>query len=207
MQLLLLYPYRVAAIAIAIEAIAAFGAFGTGIDGLQALARYSGRASMLLFAMIFAIAPWHRLARSETSKLALRRRRHLGLAFGSHHLVHLAFLITYNAAAGNEITLDRAAVGVLGYLAIVVMMATSTDAAVARLGAKNWKRLHRTCLWYIWLVFFLTYASRLAGKVPNPGGGTLEYVACVSIVLGVATLRIAAFATRRRATRPAFREV
>jgi sulfoxide reductase heme-binding subunit YedZ len=207
MRTLLLNPYRVAAAALAIEALVAFASFGAGIEGMQALARYSGRAGMVWFALIFAIAPWHQLARSETTKLALRQRRHLGLAFGSHHLAHLAFLLTYNAAAGNEIALERAAVGIAGYVALVVMMATSTKSAIARLGAKNWKKLHRICLWYLWTVFFLTYASRLAGKVPNPGGGTFEYVVCVSLVLGIAVLRIAAFATRRRESSPVLAEV
>jgi hypothetical protein len=39
MRAILLNPYRVAAAAIAIEAVVAFAAFGTGIEGLQALAR------------------------------------------------------------------------------------------------------------------------------------------------------------------------
>lgn len=201
MRAILLHPYGAAATAIAIEAVAAFAAFGTGVEGLQALARYSGRAGLLWFALIFSISPWHQLARSETSKLALRQRRHLGLAFGSHHLAHLAFLVTYNAAAGNDLAFSRIAAGGLGYVALVVMMATSTDAAVARLGSKAWKRLHRTCLWYIWLIFFLTYAGRLAGRIPNPGGGTFEFLACITIVLGVAMLRAFAFATRRRGRR------
>jgi sulfoxide reductase heme-binding subunit YedZ len=198
LRAILLHPYGAAATAIAIEAAVAFAAFGTGVDGLQALARYSGRAGLVWFALVFSISPWHQLARSQTSKLALRRRRHLGLAFGSHHLAHLAFLVTYNAAAGNELAFSRIAAGGLGYAALVVMMATSTDAAVARLGSKAWKRLHRTCLWYIWHIFFLTYAGRLAGTIPNPGGGTVEFLVCISIVLGIAGLRAAAFATRSR---------
>jgi methionine sulfoxide reductase heme-binding subunit len=207
MSWILLHPYSAAALAIALEAAAAFAAFGTGVEGMQALARYSGRAGLAWFALIFMVAPWHQLARSPTSKLAMRQRRHLGLAFGSHHLAHLAFLLTYLAASGKGLDPARAAGGMAGYAAIVVMMATSTDAAVARLGARSWRRLHRTCLWYVWIVFFVTYASRLLGKVPDAGGSVAEFVPCMAVVIVVAMFRAGVFVTRKRRAFAAFADI
>ena len=45
-------------------------------------------------------------------------------------------------------------------------------------------------------------ASRLAGKVPNAGGGPVEFLAGMSLVIALAALRIAAFAAGRRPLRP-----
>jgi len=198
------HPYRFVAIALALEAVAALALFGSGVEGLQAVARFSGRVGLFWFALVFSIAPLHHFLRSDWTRLAMRRRRHLGLAFGVHHLVHLAELLVYLQVSGNPLDPSRAAGGMLGYVFLVAMMATSSDAAVARLGAGNWKRLHRTGLWYLWIVFLITYSSRLAGKVPNAGGGTAEFVVCISVVLALAALRAAALVSKRRSSpRPA----
>lgn len=170
---------------------------GSGIEGLQALARYTGRAGLLWFALVFSISPWLRLAPGERARAAMRSRRRLGLAFGVHHFVHLAVLLAYLAASGQELDPGRAAGGMAGYVAIALMMATSTDAAVKRLGAANWRRLHRTGLWYLWIVFLLTYLPRLAGEVPAAGGGPAQFVPCVLLLAAIAGLRIAAFVRAR----------
>ena len=205
LRALLEHPYRFVAIALVVEAAAALALFGSGVEGLQAIARYSGRAGLLWFALIFAIAPWHRFAPGEWTRLALRRRRHLGLAFGVHHLVHLVELLTYLGMSGKGLDLSRAAGGMVGYVLLVFMMLTSNDAAVARLGAKNWKRLHRTGLWYLWIVFLMTYLPRVRGERPDAGGGPVEWTACLALVIAMAALRAAAFATRRRPAPPAAR--
>lgn len=183
------------------EAAAALLAFGPGVEGLQALARYSGRAGLPWFTLVFVIEPWNRLAPSELSRFALARRRHLGLAFGYHHFVHLALLLTYLEASGRHLDLSRAAGGMLGYAFLLAMMLTSTDGAVARLGRANWKRLHRTGLWLLWVIFFVTYVTRLQGKVPGAGGGTIEFVLCTTLLLWIAALRVTTFFSTRAIAR------
>lgn len=195
---LLRHPFRFATLALLLEAAAALAGFGWNPDGLQAVTRYSGRVGLLWFALVFSISPLHQWRPREWTRLALRRRRQLGLAFGYHHLVHLALVLGYLQATGRPLDPSRAAGGVLGYVIVVAMMLTSSDAAVARLGTPNWRRLHRTGLWYLWVAFLLTYVPRLQGKVENAGGGTAEFVACFSLVLALALLRGAAFLSRRR---------
>ncbi|MFN2425146.1 MAG: hypothetical protein ABR587_01720 [Candidatus Binatia bacterium] len=200
MHSLLLHPYRFVAIALVLEAAAALAMFGSGVEGLQALARYSGRAGLLWFALIFSIAPLHQFAPGPWTRLALRRRRHLGLAFGAHHLVHLAELLAYLAVSGRGLDPSRAAGGIVGYVVLLAMMLTSSDAAVARLGQKNWKRLHRAGLWYLWIVFLLTYLPRVREQMPDAGGGPVEFIAGLSVVVAMGGLRATAYlAGRRRA--------
>ncbi|MFN2378237.1 MAG: hypothetical protein ABR538_17035 [Candidatus Binatia bacterium] len=194
---LLRHPFRFATLALLLEAAVAVGGFGWNLDGLQAVTRYSGRVGLLWFALVFSISPLHRLRPREWTRLALRRRRQLGLAFGYHHLVHLALVLSYLQASGRDLDPSRAAGGVLGYVLVVAMMLTSSDAAVATFGAHNWRRLHRAGLWYLWVAFLLTYLPRLQGKVENAGGGMAEFTACISLVLAIALLRGAALLSPR----------
>jgi len=192
LRAILEHPFVAATLSLAACAVFALLLHGSGLDGLQALARYTGRAGLLWFAFVFSIAPWHRLAPSDRSRAALRARRRLGLAFGSHHFVHLAALLAYLAASGRELDTGRAAGGVAGYVVIALMMVTSSDAAVRRLGASNWRRLHRGGLWYLWIAFALTYAPRLFGQAPDAGGGMAEFVPCALLLVAIAGLRITA---------------
>lgn len=192
MNSLLAHPYGYVALSLLLESVAAIGGYGTGTEGLQALARFSGRAGLLWFGLVFALAPVHRIRSTSWTRAAMRRRRQLGLAFGVHHIVHLALLLTYLTASGQQLDLSRAAGGAVGYFALGLMMLTSNDAAVARLGPKNWKRLHRVGLWYLWIVFLMTYVGRLQGTSVDAGGGTPEFVVCITFVLAIAGLRVVA---------------
>jgi methionine sulfoxide reductase heme-binding subunit len=51
-------------------------------------------------------------------------------------------------------------IGELGYVFILAMAATSFDTTSTCLGRRAWKILHTTGIWYLWLVFLLSYASR-----------------------------------------------
>lgn len=141
---------------------------------------------------MFSVSPWARLSPGDPSRRALRARRRLGLAFGWHHLAHLAVLLAYLAASGQQLNPGRAAGGMAAYAALVAIMATSNDGAVRRLGPVNWKRLHRSGLWLLWLAFVLTYVPRLLGKVPTAGGGMAEFVPCALLLAALAGLRLCA---------------
>jgi sulfoxide reductase heme-binding subunit YedZ len=196
---LLRHPFVAVAAVLAVEATVSLLAFGAGIEGLQALTRYSGRVGLLIFAVVFACGPLMRLSPGPLLRAVVSRRRQLGLAFGAHHLAHLAILLAYLRASGRDLDPARAAGGVLAYVVLLVMMGTSSDASVRALGPANWRRLHLAGLWYFWFAFLLTYVPRLQGRVPEAGGGMGEFVACASLVAGLAALRLASMAAGRRA--------
>ena len=198
MRAVLEHPFRAATLSLLACALAALLLHGDGVEGLQALARYTGRAGFLWFALVFSISPWARLAPGDLARAALRARRGLGLAFGYHHFVHLAALLVYLRASGHELNAGRAAGGMVGYAVLALMMATSSDAAVRRLGPANWRRLHRAGLWYLWIVFLLTYLPRLLGKVPDAGGGPVEFTLAVALLAAILGLRVAAWRFARR---------
>lgn len=195
------HPFAGAVLLLAAEVAAAVLLFGTGIDGMQAAARYSGRFGLLPFALVFAAGPLARLRPGPLVKRAVARRRQLGLAFALHHFVHLALLVAYLHAAGKAFDPARAAGGALGYAFLAVMAATSNDASVRALGPSRWRVLHRIGAWYLWVAFLMTWVPRLQGQVEGAGGSPAAWAAGLAVVLALALLRGAAFAASRRRAR------
>jgi methionine sulfoxide reductase heme-binding subunit len=162
----------------------------SGPEGLRLAARYTARFAFLLFLPVYAASAWHRLAPSAASRFVLARRRALGLAFASAHTVHLAALTGALRAAGE--TPDPATLvgGGGAYLLTFAMAATSSDAAVRRLG-RHWRKLHRVGVHWLWFVFAFSYAGRVAA-------GDAFFAPFLVLALGALALRLVAWRTRRR---------
>jgi DMSO/TMAO reductase YedYZ heme-binding membrane subunit len=71
------------------------------------------------------------------------------------------------------------------------MAATSNDASVRRLGAKNWQRLHKTGSYLIWIGLFTSYL-RLARETGAP-----HYWLFFTLGVCLLLLRIGAYWQRR----------
>ena len=190
------HPYLFVAASLALCAVAAVAGYGTGIEGLQAVTRYTGRAGLLWFSIIFLLAASHRFRGGAATRDALR----ITVAFGIHHTVHLALLLAYVWGSASGLDVSRAAGGMLGYVLLFAMMATSRSAEDA--GPFRYRALHELGLWYLWVVFALTYVPRLAGKLPNVGGGRNEFLACMTLVVVIATVRLGAFVNAKIRTHP-----
>ncbi|QMW22911.1 cytochrome b family protein [Sandaracinobacteroides saxicola] len=121
-------------------------------------ARYTARASFAMFMPLFLATP---LARLGWTRALAAHRRDWGLAFALAHFVHLAALINQQIAAGVPPAVITITVGGGGYVILAAMALTSNAAAMRALG-RRWKWLHRTGLWWLWFVFFVTYAGRIA---------------------------------------------
>ncbi len=158
-------------------------------EGWLLAARYTARLSFPLFLLVFIASSWNRLAPSRVSRFLVRRRRALGLAFATAHTIHLAALITNNVVAGNRPNAVSLIGGGGAYLMMFAMVATSNDAAVRRLG-RNWLRLHKLGVYWIWFVFTFSYAGRSFGDKP-------EFAPYFGLALAALGLRIAASRTRR----------
>ena len=72
--------------------------------------------------------------------------------------------------------------GGLAYVFIVLMAATSFDRAVRWLGAKRWRLLHLTGLYFLWTSFLITFGMR----IPMSSG----YVLPVVVLLLALALRL-----------------
>ncbi|ACY16692.1 ferric reductase-like transmembrane domain-containing protein [Haliangium ochraceum] len=165
-------------------------------DALRSGLRITARVGVVIFALTFAVSALNSLYRAAWSKALLRRRRALGLSFGVVHLGHgaliLALMALYPESIFPETELGTFIGGGLGYVAVLVMMATSTDSAVRRLGHRRWQRLHRVGMYILWVVFVFTYLG-LATVSP-------AFAAPLILLLAAYGLRVLA-ALRRRAKR------
>jgi DMSO/TMAO reductase YedYZ heme-binding membrane subunit len=73
------------------------------------------------------------------------------------HTVHLALIgCRFESFPDLEYTVSGGIVGGLAYLLIYLMLITSFDAPARAIGAKAWRRLHKTGLYVVGFVFVAT---------------------------------------------------
>lgn len=167
---------------------------GAGEAGVRAAIRATAASSLALLLVAFSASGLHRVVRRPLTAWLLRNRRWIGLSMALSHTVHLAAIVTLAArwpAAGAAIPPETRVAGSLGYLALAVLVATSNDRAVARLGTSRWRAVQRGACWVLWLVFLLSYAP---GAAASPGNAL-----AVGLLVAVAALRLQGrFGTGRR---------
>lgn len=168
--------------------------YGSEDENLQWLLRLTARLAFVLFVIAFIARPLRQILRTNTTAWLLRERRSFGLAFAAVHLVHAA-LIFYLAEASTvfEFEFPKHLFGGAIYVLIVLMMITSFDKPARWLGAKNWRRLHKTGLYVIALAFVQTL-------LPNTREELLEFdrMWFVVLVSGAAVIRLTAYFAIRK---------
>jgi len=116
----------------------------------------TAHAAFLFFWMAFTASSLHTLAPTAYSRWAMRNRRYIGLSFALIHFVHLVLVLSNLTLTEESRPLSALAGGGLAYLFLGLMALTSNNAAIKKLGAKNWKRLHTVGSYYIFLIFIAT---------------------------------------------------
>ena len=167
-----------------------------GVDGVRLAIRLTARSSLALFLLAFtASAAARRWPGAGTSWL-LRHRRQLGLGFAFSHAAHLAAIVAFARLAPgayHAVTMPAQYItGGLAYAFIAAMAATSSDRAVAWLGARRWRLLHLAGQWTLWVSFAIAFGKR----VPGMGG----YAVPVAMLLLALALRLATPRPQRRTT-------
>jgi hypothetical protein len=174
-----------AALALAGLAGAVLAVRGAGEEGVRALLRATAACSLALFLAAFAASALHRRLRAPATAWLLRNRRQAGLAMALSHALHGAAIVALAVrwpAAGAGIPAATRVVGSLGYVVLAALVLTSNDRAVAWLGGRRWRGLHRAGGWALWTVFALSY---------GPGAAAAPIHALASAALAaVAGLRL-----------------
>jgi DMSO/TMAO reductase YedYZ heme-binding membrane subunit len=158
---------------------------GAGEDGLRVVVRATARTSVVLFAAAFAASGLRRLWRAPATAWLVRRRRQVGLAFACSHALHLAAILGLVATVpefGPSVSWVTIVGGGTGYLLIAAMAATSSDAAVKRLGTRRWRALHLAGLWVVFGIFAQSYIPR---ALANP-----HYVPAAALLVGALVVRL-----------------
>jgi hypothetical protein len=161
--------------------------------------RATARTSVLLFGLAFAASSLHRLWPSEATRWLLANRRYLGVSFATSHACHLLALLALADWSFATFVARSDWVGLilggLGYGFVAAMTATSFDRTAARLGARRWQRLHTAGGWYLWFIFFASFAPRV--------GTSLAYALPTLWMLLVLAVRVRARRARAPVLAPA----
>jgi len=169
----------------------ALAAQGAGEEGTRLVIRQTARISVLYFSAAFAASSLLRLRPAPWSRWMMRNRRWLGLSFALSHLVHLAAILLLLRIA-PDFAIDTATLvgGGLAYVFIALLAATSFDGAVRRLGVRTWRALHKTGMYYIWIIFTFSYLPRALASTP--------FIAPTVLLFSALGLRIAAYRAARQ---------
>lgn len=185
-------PFAVAALLSAVAVGAALLHTAVAADQALLAARWTARAAVPVFLVVYLARPLHRLRPSAVTRKLLKYRRQWGLAFALAMSIHLGALLV-NILVFRPRGLGEIAAGMAAYAMIYVMAATSNRWSVKRLG-RWWPRIHRAGLHYIWLIFF-------GGRVLRGFGEDPAYFAearIMAVVLLIAALiRLAAWLRSR----------
>jgi hypothetical protein len=165
---------------------------GYSLAALQTITRFSGRLSLFVFSVIFllynkpAITAW------------LSDRFYL--LFAIVHGIHLAELLLFVLLSGIELVTLRIAGGFLAYVLIFAMPVFQYYRDAARMNERIFSTLETIFVYYVWLIFFLTYLARVQGMVPLAGGTFGEHVALLgwtSTMLGMKLAALIQFKHRK----------
>jgi methionine sulfoxide reductase heme-binding subunit len=136
------------------------------VDDIRLLIRITARSSMLLFLLAFTASAMATLWPSARSRWVRRHRRQIGLMFFGSHVLHATAIGALAVWAAPELfaqltPLPSRVLGGAGYVALILMAATSNDRAVAWLGRARWQQLHTWGTHLIWLVFAMACLKRI----------------------------------------------
>jgi methionine sulfoxide reductase heme-binding subunit len=166
---------------------------GATQDTMRQLIRMTATSSMVLFSLTFSASSLHHFFNNGSWQPVMQARRRLGLSFALSHTAHLLAIIALVEVAfdGDFSQLGDIFGGAVIYLFIFAMTATSNNTSVKLLGARNWKMLHKTGSYLIWVGLFTSYLSNALET------GALHYWLYFALGVGLLLLRIWAFWDKR----------
>ncbi len=164
---------------------------GSAELGWRAATRHTAQVAFALFLIAFLASSIARLWPGPLTRALLARRRALGLAFATAHLVHGASILML-ARLDDLVFAPRVALyaGAFGFVLVIAMAATSNNAAQRRLGGRRWRGLHRTGQIVLFVIFATTYAGRVADQP--------AYWSAVAVLIAALAVRLAATLQSRR---------
>ena len=150
--------------------LATFMFYGINEHAVRLTLRETARLSFAIFLVVFITSSFHKLYRNSLSKWLLTNRRYLGIAFGVSHLIHLGLILLLMFGYSSASPLDIAdtgslIVGGIGYFLVFIMLLTSNNPAVKRLGYKRWKRIHTLGMYYLFITFLISFVGLLEKNI------------------------------------------
>jgi len=164
---------------------------GSGEDGLRIVIRATARISVVLFTAAFAARALARAWPTAGTRWMLANRRYLGVSFAVSHVTHLIAIFALGgwslAGVVARSAITPVVLGGIGYAFLAAMTATSFDWSAAWLGPRRWSRLHTTGAYWLWSVFFVSFAPRVT---QSPLYWPFAFVLLAALVLRLSDRRL-----------------
>lgn len=122
----------------------------------------------------------------------LANRRYIGLSFAFAMALHFGFVAYFIWSFGNPLNFRATLMDVVGFSFLLMMTLTSFRWGARYLSRANWRRLHKTGVYAIWLVAILIYFH---GVRVDAG---LPYRVFLGVLLVAWLLRVFAWGKLRR---------
>ena len=126
--------------------LAAIGPDGWGANPVETFNRFLGDWALRFLLLTLSVSPLAQLSRGAA---LLRFRRMIGLFAFFYACLHLSSYVVFDqffdvAAIWQDIVKRNfITVGMVSFVALILLAATSTNKAIRRMGARNWQKLHR----------------------------------------------------------------
>ncbi|MBA4054807.1 MAG: hypothetical protein C0490_08860 [Marivirga sp.] len=177
-------PRRIILLFILLEAIIVAGAVvadGFSVAALQTTTRFSARLCLLLFSAIFLLYNKPNIIHAWLSQ-------NYYLLFAIVCGINLAEYLLLFPSLNPPLIYYRIAGGVLAYAFIFSMPLVKTYSITGRISIQQFFIIETVFLYFIWLVFFLTYLPVVQGKLKSVEGSYAESVASLgwlSTMMGI----------------------
>ena len=159
--------------------------------GMAPIVHRSVRCALPLFVLAFTASSLAILWPSTLTRWMLANRRYIGLAFAFAMALHFGFVTYFIWTFGNPLNFRATMMDVVGFIFLLMMTLTSFRWGARYVSRANWRRLHKTGVYAIWLVAILIYFHGV-----RVGAG-LMYDVFLGVLLVTWMLRIAAWARQR----------
>jgi hypothetical protein len=164
--------------------VLAFVADDTAVKALQSVTRFSGSVSLFLFSAIFLLHDKPETINSWLSK-------EFYVLFALVHGIHFVELSTYLYLSGTELIPYRAVGGLLAILYIFLMPVFKRHHELGNISRDSFYVIEKLFIYYIWVVFFLTYLPRVQGTLPTIGGSFTEHVILLGWISTLVGMKVA----------------
>jgi len=172
---------------LAVFLVGSMSVWGSYLNMLPGVMKPTAWLALALFIMAFTASSIQILWPGTYGRWAMKNRRYIGLSFALVHFVHAGLVLSNLIFTEASRTAPVLTGGGLAYVFLGLMALTSNNASVRKLGAKNWKRLHKIGSYYIWMIFMATTVPEI--PLAWPLGAIIPLVGFSALGLRVAAYR------------------
>ncbi len=172
---------------LAVFLLGSMNVWGSYLGMLPGVMKPTAWLAFALFITAFTASSLQILYPGNYGRWAMKNRRYIGLSFALVHFVHAGLVLSNLLLTEATRTAPVLTGGGLAYVFLGLMAITSNNASVRKLGAKNWKRLHKIGSYYIWLIFMATTVPEI--PLSWPMGAIIPLIGFVALGLRIAAHR------------------